>query len=375
MHAARPFALLCVALLAGCGPAAPDAAAPADPLERARVLRERGEFGEADDALTAALADSPGEARAAELYLERGVTRERLDRPADAEADYTAALDREPANVRALNNRAAVRAQSGRMTEALADWDAALAADPDDRLSLANRALARQETGDYDGALADAAAAETLAPGSFGPAHRKGAILLARGDAAGALAALEDAQRRADGEAAAGEVDAAAFAPAWRDAAAALRRLNRPKEAAEAWAGAVRRDPRLAATPEATAAAALAAAVDALEQAGFAPAAAPAPAGFDLLVTGGGNETVPVLLAEPAAGGAFVLSGEDLSLLNAAPAAWVAVPTDGGAALHRAAAALARGARPVRFLVPPPAGGDAPSVRSAPAPAPLPVEG
>ena len=331
-----------------------------------------GEFAEADDALTAALADSPDDARAAELYLERGVTRERLDRPADAEADYTAALEYESANVRALNNRAAVRAQSGRMTEALADWDAALAADPDDRLSLANRALARQETGDYDGALADAAAAETLAPGSFGPAYRRGAILLAQGDAAGALAALEDARRRADGEAAAGEVDAAMFAPAWRDSAAALRRLNRPQEAAEAWAGAVRRDPRLAATPEATAAAALAAAVDALEKAGFAPADAPAPAGFDLLVTGG-NETVPVLLAEPAAGGAFVLTGEDLSILNATPAAWVAVPTDGGAALHRAAAALARGARPVRFLVPPPAGSGAPPVQSAPAPAPLPA--
>ena len=165
-------ASLCSGALIGCGPEAADApAASASLLERARVLREREDHAAAEAALTEALEaeeDATGEdaaAARAELYLERGITRERLDRPAEAEADYTAAVTSDPTLARAWNNRAAVRAGAGRLDEALADWDAALAADPGDELALANRALGRQEAGDFDGALEDAATWERRAAG------------------------------------------------------------------------------------------------------------------------------------------------------------------------------------------------------------------
>ena len=372
------LALLALALL-GCGAASTDAPeTPQTLLDRGRILREREDFAAADAALTDALervdATTPdGRDLLSEIYLERGVTRERLERPEEAEADYTSALEQDPQLARALNNRAAVRAGGGRLEEALADWDAALLADPGDRLALSNRALARQEAGDFAGALEDAANWERLAPGEYGPAYRKGSILAARGEADAAAEAFDEAIRRA--AAAPPEVDRTPFAAAFREKAAALRSLGRPLDAAAAWDEAVRRDPRLATTPEAAATAALAATLNALKGKGFAPADAPAPDGFDLLVKRDDGDPVPVLLAEPAADGAFVLSGEQLRRLEAAPTAWIAVPTgagssEGGARLHRAADALRRGPRPVRFLIP---GEDPPPPSVGPAPAPLPT--
>ncbi|QDT14598.1 tetratricopeptide repeat protein [Alienimonas californiensis] len=373
---------LCSLALIGCG--ANEASAPTTPaalVERARVLRERDDLAGAEEALTQALAAIPeaasgattdDDALRAEALLERGITREQRDRPEDAEADYTAALALDGTLSRAWNNRAAVRASGGRLEEALEDWDAALAADPGDELALANRALARQEAGDFEGALKDAAAWERLAAGTFGPAYRKGTILLAQGENAAAVEALTEATRRA---AAVQTDDPASFAVAWRELATALRRVGQPRESAQAWAEAVGRDPRLASSAEAIAAQFVSAAVDALEKRGFAPAGRPAPEGFDLLMNREDGAPVPVLLAEPAAGGAFVLSLEQLGRLEAAPEAWIAVPeedTSEGArvTLHRAGEALRRGPRPVRFLIP----ADAPpTVEATPAPAPEPV--
>ncbi|MFH5804471.1 tetratricopeptide repeat protein [Alienimonas sp. DA493] len=372
--------------LIGCGGNETNApATPAALVERARVLRERDDHAGADEALTEALAAIPeadagatvdDRALRAEALLERGITREQMDRLADAEADYTAALALDDTLSRAWNNRAAVRASAGRLEEALQDWDAALAADPADELALANRALGRQEAGDFAGALEDAAAWERLSAGTFGPAYRKGTILLAQGENAAAVEALTEATRRA---AAAPTDDPASFAVAWRELATALRRVGKPRESAAAWAEAVARDPRMASSAEAIAAQFVSAAVDALGERGFAPAGQPAPEGFDLLVTREDGDAVPALLAEPAADGAFVLSLEQLDRLEAAPGAWIAVPqedTSEGArvTLHRAGEALRRGPRPVRFLIPPD-GPPALEPTAAPAPAPLPSPG
>ena len=350
---------LALAALAGCD-AGPPAAAPAPTaaalLERGKLLRERGETAAADEALTAGLGLPTDDATAAELHLERGVARERAGDDDAAEADYTAAIERDPALARAWNNRAAVRARGGRLPDALADWDRCLALDPDAVQALLNRALARQETGDFDGALADAAAAGDLAPGAFGPAHRTGAALLAGGEPAAALGPLDAAARLADEDSAA--------ALAHRDRAAALRALGRVDESAEAWAEAVRRDRSLLRTPEGVAAAALADVAAALAADGFAPTGSPPPPGFDLAV-GKGGEVRPVLIAEPAAGGACLLSGDDLRRLEAAPAALVAVPGEPVRTLT-AREVFARGPRAVRFVVPPPTAAPAP----APAPAP-----
>ena len=367
--AAPPLAAVLL-FLVGCGPEPAAAPAPGAGalLERGRLLRERDDPAAAEEALTAGLDAVPADPRgddaalAAELYLERGVARERRGADAAAEADYTAAVRADPTLARAWNNRAAVRARAGRIAEALADWDRCLDLEPDSVQALLNRALARQETGDFDGALADAAAAGRLAPEGFGPVYRRGAALLARGDAPAALEPLEEAARRA------GPDDAAA-ALALRDRAAALRALGRVGKSAEAWSAAVRRDPALARTADALAAAALADVAAALGAFDLTPAGTPPPAGFDLLARPagdpGGGETRPILIAEAAAGGAFALSGEALKLLERTPTALVAAPDGGGVTLLDAAEVFARRPRPVRFLVPPAA--------PASAPAPLPA--
>ena len=339
------LALITIAA-AGCDagpPAAPPAPTAAALLERGKLLRERGETDAAGEALTAGLGLPADDATTAELYFERGVARERAGDDAAAEADYSAALEQDPQLARAWNNRAAVRARGGRLGEALADWDRCLALEPDAVRPLLNRALARQETGDFGGALADAAAAGDLAPGAFGPAYRAGAALLAEGAPAAALGPLDEAARLAG--------DDATAALAHRDRAAALRALGRIEESGEAWAEAVRRDRALLRTPEAAAAAALAGVAAALAEDGLAPTGSPPPAGFDLAV-GKGGETRPVLIAEPAAGGACVLSADDLRLLEATPAALVAVPGEPVRTLT-AGEVFARGPRAVRFVVPP----------------------
>ena len=363
------FMVLCFTVGCDLEPAAPPAPGPGALLERGRLLRERDDPAAAESTLAAGLAALPGDPTgddatlAAELHLERGVARERSGDDAGAESDYAAAVILDPTLARAWNNRAALRARDGRLTAALADWDRALELEPRSVQFLLNRALARQEAGNYDGALADAAAADGFAPGTFGPLYRRGAALLAKGELLAALDPLAEAARRAG-------TDAATAAAAHRDRAAALRGLGRVGESAAAWAAAVAANPALARTADAAAAAALAATVAALGERGLIPTDSPPPPGFDLLAAAPegdqGGDPRPVLIAEPAAGGAFVLTGEELGLLEATPAALVAVPTGDGVALHAAAEVFARGPRPVRFLVPPPA---------TEAPPPLPAGG
>ena len=347
------LALTLAAAAVGCDagpPAAPPVPDAAALLERGTLLRERGELGAAAETLTAGLDRSADAATTADLHFQRGIVRERAGDDAAAEADYTAAVDADPDLARAWNNRAAVRARGGRLGEALADWDRAVDLEPTAVRALLNRALARQESGDFEGALLDAAAAGRLAPDAFGPAYRTGAALLARGEPAAALGPLNEAARLA--------ADDAAAALAHRDRAAALRELGRIEESAAAWAEAVRRDRSLLRTPEAAAAAALADVTAALAARGLAPTGGPPPAGFDLLVTGDGDPR-PALIAEPAGGGACVLGGDDLRLLEATPAALVAVPGDPVEVLT-AAEVFARGPRAVRFVVPPPAAAPTP---------------
>ncbi|NNJ27802.1 tetratricopeptide repeat protein [Alienimonas chondri] len=368
-------ALLCSAFL-GCGSESNEAPATADSLlERGRIQREREDFPAAEKTYTEALAVAADETEddrvaKAELYMERGIARERQERLADAEEDYSAALELDPKLARAWNNRAWVRAGQGRVQQALKDWDQALAVDPADELALANRAMFRQQTEDYEGALEDVETWERLSAGSFGPAYRKGTILLAKGETDAAIEALREAIRRGD---ATPDVDPSAFASVWWELSTALRQAGKPREAGEAWAEAVRRDSRLAATQEAVANLASEGALDALQEAGFVPTGDPPPRGFDLVVSRDGGEPTPVLLAEAGDDGGFLLSVEELTRLEQNGAAWIAVQTENGSTLHRAAEALRRGPRPVRFLIPADGLLEAEPFAIEPAPTPAPA--
>ena len=72
----------------------------------------------------------------------RAQARLKLGRWAEAEADASAVLSQEAANVKALLRRAAARKEQGRADEAAADWRAVLAAEPRNKEAAAALAAA-----------------------------------------------------------------------------------------------------------------------------------------------------------------------------------------------------------------------------------------
>lgn len=90
-----------------------------------------------------------------------------LNRPAEAEADYTAAIDSGMSETRVWFLRADVRAALGRSEAAAADRAEGLRRIPSDAVSWIVRSGARASQGDTNGALADLDAALKLEPRSY----------------------------------------------------------------------------------------------------------------------------------------------------------------------------------------------------------------
>ena len=70
-------------------------------------------------------------------------------------ADYTKAIELEPAFPGSYVNRGTVLAQTGRTQEAMADFDKALSLNPTIAEAYFNRAIIKEQNNDFKGALAD----------------------------------------------------------------------------------------------------------------------------------------------------------------------------------------------------------------------------
>ncbi|HEY1710197.1 MAG TPA: tetratricopeptide repeat protein [Rhizomicrobium sp.] len=107
----------------------------------------------------------------ARVLLNRGLAREKLQRPGDALGDYDAALALDTLQpmdkARALFDRGVVYDEMGRDDEAIADYSAALKLDPDFAAALNNRANVWRRAGRLDDAKRDYLA--SLAAGNHQP--------------------------------------------------------------------------------------------------------------------------------------------------------------------------------------------------------------
>ncbi|WNG42812.1 tetratricopeptide repeat protein [Archangium minus] len=125
-------------------------------LHRALSLARLGRHAEAVadfDALEAV-----GFRKALVLHMKRAESLEVLGRLADAERDWTLALDEDPGNPWLLHQRASVRARLGRLEEAVKDLTEALVSrdgEPVDAELLRDRGVLRERLGDAAGARAD----------------------------------------------------------------------------------------------------------------------------------------------------------------------------------------------------------------------------
>lgn len=92
-------------------------------------------------------------------FYERGLARAALSDHAGAVEDFTRAIELDPANHEARNERGTAFRRLGRLENARADFDAVIAAGVKHAAARTNRALVLLELGEVDGALADARAA------------------------------------------------------------------------------------------------------------------------------------------------------------------------------------------------------------------------
>jgi tetratricopeptide (TPR) repeat protein len=91
------------------------------------------------------------------LYAKRAESLRALERHAEAERDWTRALDEDPWNPWLLQQRAQARAQFGKLTEAIQDLTDALATyqdEPVDVELLRDRGVLRARLGDFEAGLA-----------------------------------------------------------------------------------------------------------------------------------------------------------------------------------------------------------------------------
>ncbi|WNG32316.1 tetratricopeptide repeat protein [Archangium violaceum] len=102
--------------------------------------------------------EAVGFRKALVLHMKRAESLEVLGRLADAERDWTLALDEDPGNPWLLHQRASVRARLGRLEEAVKDLTEALVSrdgEPVDAELLRDRGVLRERLGDTAGARAD----------------------------------------------------------------------------------------------------------------------------------------------------------------------------------------------------------------------------
>jgi tetratricopeptide (TPR) repeat protein len=168
----RTTSLLICTLLWGC---AERADTPEVLVERGHLLEGRGQFTDAIDAYTNALAQRPNDAT---IYYDRGVAYGRLNRWSEATDDYTQAIEHNGATARVYNNRAAAFAQQHQYKRAVEDFTQAIHLDKGAALSYRNRGLAYHDSGQLKQAIDDFTVAIQLEPNAFdGPFERGNAYL------------------------------------------------------------------------------------------------------------------------------------------------------------------------------------------------------
>ena len=103
-------------------------------------------------------------------------------------ADYSRALELDPKNVYAYNNRGLTKQSKGDVDGAIADYNRTLELDPKNAYAYNNRGLAKDAKGDYDGAIADCNRAIEL-DSKYAKSYRnRGVAKEAKGDVDGAIA-------------------------------------------------------------------------------------------------------------------------------------------------------------------------------------------
>ncbi|MCA9695692.1 MAG: tetratricopeptide repeat protein [Myxococcales bacterium] len=202
----RIAALLALALLAGCKPAAEPNPPPGagedeslpeqDPIERAIVLSERGEHAKALEILDAEAAKSP---KNHELHYARGVALQALGRGDEAVAALRAALEIKPDFAPAINGVGAFELDARNYKAAAEAFQKAIELQPEFVDPRYNLGLALAGAGELDKAEQALAGARELAPEDVDVALALADIKGKRGDLEGAIeAARAVAEKNAD---------------------------------------------------------------------------------------------------------------------------------------------------------------------------------
>jgi tetratricopeptide (TPR) repeat protein len=161
-------------------------------LHRGLAHAQRGEYEQAIAQFTAALQLDPALAQA---LAHRADAHRLQGEYALALADYGAALQLAPSSPSVLLNRGQVYTLLGQHREAVADFDAAVQRDPENALAYFSRGKARSEAGDADGAVADFSAALQHDPSYAWACHYRGETYAAKGDLKRAIADYSQAVR------------------------------------------------------------------------------------------------------------------------------------------------------------------------------------
>ncbi|MBI2900173.1 MAG: tetratricopeptide repeat protein, partial [Planctomycetes bacterium] len=110
-----------------------------------------------------------------------------LERDA-AIADYTQAIEIDPRNLFAYNNRGVARSVQGRIDDAIADYTKAIEIDPRDTTAYHNRGKARTDKADLDGAIRDFTKAIEIDPRDAAAFYNRGTTYEKKGDLDAAIA-------------------------------------------------------------------------------------------------------------------------------------------------------------------------------------------
>lgn len=125
-------------------------------LQRALTLARLGRHSEAVADFDTV--ESVGHRKLIILYVKRAESLRALERHAEAERDWTRALEDDPGNPWLLQQRAHTRAQLGRLAEAIQDLTDAISAEQEESVDpelLRDRGALRARQGDLAGAHAD----------------------------------------------------------------------------------------------------------------------------------------------------------------------------------------------------------------------------
>lgn len=182
--------------------------------------------------------------RPAESYLDEGNVYFTVGQYDRAVERFSRALQLDPGLGRAYYNRAAALLRLEREADALADYDRAAALLSGDADVLHNRGLLHFARGDFAAAARDFAQALALAPGDADAHVNLGLVRLETGDAEEAL--QQFTQALAGGGASVAEYGAALALAALGRSAEAVDRLLRALATDPALADSARREPRLA---------------------------------------------------------------------------------------------------------------------------------